>query len=394
MTWQTFWCIIVDMNSDKPALHVVGLPHNEANVEHVSCAYQQKHRKFVPMMMNLGYEVYSYAGEHSDMEATEHIVVSSDEDKVRWFGNYDHHKDFYPITWGENDVHWVESNRKAIEEISKRAKPKDIICLIAGNCQRQIAYALPNLQTVEYGIGYYGVFANFKVFESYSHMHHVYGYGGVDNGGWYDAVIHNYFNRNDFYLGDGSGEYLLFIGRYIERKGVEIAVKTAQMLDMPLVMAGQGAKQEGDTISALDGSMKFKGSNLTHVGHVNVEERAALMADAKATIIPTIYVEPFGGVSVESMMAGTPVIASDFGAFTETVKRPAGLRFRTIGEAAHAIEEAASFDRADIRRYAIENFSCEAAAIKYDMYFEQLGTLWGDGFYSDWYPTRRRYENE
>lgn len=372
---------------------MVSLPHTQVTKEYVACAYSSKHLKFATMMHKLGYDVYSYAGEENEAEVTEHIPVVTKEQQREWFGDHDFHSEFFNITWGGNEAHWIEMNNKAIEEIRKRIQPQDIICLIAGHCQKQIADAFPTHQVVEYGCGYYGIFANFKVFESYSHMHHVYGKQNTDQGGWYDTVIHNYFDPNDFYLGDGSGEYLLFIGRFIQNKGIEIAVETAEKLGMPLVMAGQGAKQESiNVVSSLDGSIKFEG-DITHVGHVNTEERAKLMAEAAATIVPTIYIEPFGGVSIESMMAGTPVVASDHGAFTETVKLPAGKRFRTIGEAAHNIEEVMKLDRTDVRRYAIENFSCRAASYKYDMYFEQLNDLYGGGFYSDWYPSRERFEN-
>ena len=48
---------------------------------------------------------------------------------------------------------------------------------------------------VEYGIGYNGTFAKYRVFESYAHMHKIWGaQGGFDpDGKFYDVVIPNYF---------------------------------------------------------------------------------------------------------------------------------------------------------------------------------------------------------
>lgn len=387
----------------KPALHVVALPHTEANGDFVADAYQMKHRKFSPMMMNLGYEVYSYAGEHSDMDATEHVVVSSDQKKRDWFGEFDHHKDFFPITWGPNDVHWVESNNNAIEEIGKRIKPGDIICLIAGCCQKQIADAFPGYQSVEYGIGYHGVFSPYKIFESYAHMHYCYGAAHDDNGYYYDNVIHNYFDPEDFKFGTGAGGYLLWMGRYIHRKGPEIAVEVSRRMGLPLKMAGQGAFQEGNKVCSNDRSFVLEGDHIEHIGHVNAEQRSELMGNALVTMMPTTYLEPFGGVSIESMMCGTPVVASDFGAFSETVHPPVGYRFRTIGEAVAATEDAILLDRQTVRDHAVKFYSSERAAKLYDEYFQQLHTLYEsgtgpdgrrrDGFYSDWRPNERRFLN-
>lgn len=378
--------------SSKPSLHIVGLPHTQITKDYVACSYTQKHLKLCTMMHKLGYGVYSYAGEENEAQVSEHIPVVKKEQQSRWFGDHDFHKEFFNITWGGNEQHWVEMNNKAIEEIKKRIQPGDIICLIAGHCQKQIADAFPEHISVEYGIGYHGIFSDYKVFESYSHMHYVYGEQKYFHGKFYDAVIHNYFDPADFQLGSGSGGYLLWMGRFIETKGPEIAVQVAKRLGVPLVMAGQGAVQEGDTVKSLDGSLSFTG-DISHVGHVDAIQRSALMGEAIATIMPTTYIEPFGGVSIESMMCGTPVVASDFGAFTETVKHPAGRRFRTIGEAVNAVEKCSDLSRPDIRRYAVENFSSRAASYKYDMYFQQLGTLWEDGFYSDWFPIRERFEN-
>jgi len=55
------------------------------------------------------------------------------------------------------------------------------------------------------------------------------------------------------------------------------------------------------------------------MGSVGVEERANLLANAQVTLVPTTYLEPFGGVVIESMLAGTPVVTTDFGAFPELV---------------------------------------------------------------------------
>jgi glycosyltransferase involved in cell wall biosynthesis len=106
------------------------------------------------------------------------------------------------------------------------------------------------------------------------------------------------------------------------------------------------------------------------------------MAGAVATLVPTMYVEPFGGVAVEAMMAGCPALTTDWGAFTETVEEGvSGYRFRSLREGVAAVEAAAELDRERVRARAEERYSLEAVAPLYERWFSQLGTLRGAGWY-------------
>lgn len=376
--------------------HVLSLPHTQTTSEYISCAYTAKARNFCNMMMSLGHEVFLYASEDNDAECTELITIAPKVDQLRWFGRFDYHADFYPITWGPEDRHWKESNGNAIRAIRKRIKPGDNICVIAGLCQKKVTDAFPMNPAVEYGIGYSGVYAPYRVWESYAHMHYVYGLQQNDDGKHYDAVIPNYFNPDDFtYKGaDEKEDYYVFLGRFIPRKGVEVAVEATRKLGAKLIMAGQGCRQEGNTFYGEDFSVS--GDHLSHIGHVDIKQRAKLLSGAKACFMATTYLEPFGGVSIEALFSGTPVIASDFGCFTETIPHGvAGYRFRTVGEAAYfaSDEMLAKLDNERIAKYANDNFSMDVVRYKYDDYFQQVAGLY-DGssdFYGDWHGRDDRY---
>ena len=379
-------------------IHLIGLPHTQANDNYTACAYTQRHVKFSKMMTAYGYEVISYAGEHSDCGATENVVVASDKDQAKWFGEFDYHNNFFPITWDSSHPHWVEMNAKVVAEMSKRIRQGDIICIVAGYCQK-ILYDLfgERNPVVEYAIGYRGCFANFKAFESYSHMHWVYGSMlNSDSGKHYDVVIPNHFDDNDFYISNDRQNYHVFLGRFIERKGVEIAVEASRRLGVELIMAGQGCKQDG-TRFYNDSGFEVHGDHIKHIGHVDKTQRAKLLADAKLTYMPTTYLEPFGGVSVESLFSGTPVIASDFGAFVEQIKQGRnGYRFRTIGEATEAARniENLEWSADEIRADAIQRYGLKKAVESYDDFFQQiLGAFYGGAdFYSDWHGRTSRYD--
>jgi glycosyltransferase involved in cell wall biosynthesis len=105
------------------------------------------------------------------------------------------------------------------------------------------------------------------------------------------------------------------------------------------------------------------------------------MGEARCTMVPTLYAEPFGGVAVESMMCGTPVVTTDFGAFTDTVlEGVSGYRFQTLQEAVDATSAAMLLDRETVHQYAVENYSLEAVAPAYERWFDNLDLLWGEGF--------------
>lgn len=363
-------------------LHVVALPHTETTHDYFTCAYTQKVVKFAPMMLAQGYEVILYAGEVNTTPCTEHVPVVTREEQLAWFGEQT--QSMLPtIQWDPQLPYWRTMNQRVVAEIRKRLDPRnDLVLLIGGTAQQPIATALHEAVSCEFGIGYSGVFSDYKVFESYAWMHHVYGLRRQETGNFYDAVIPNYFDLNDFEVGHVAGDYLLFVGRLIKNKGPQVAAEIADRTGMPLVMAGNGLiEQDGNTIRYPEGEIKCH--DVTHVGPVGIEARAKLMSGAHAVLMPTLYLEPFGGVAVEAMLSGTPVIAPDWGAFTETIlPGVSGFRFQTLREACEGVELAGKLPRATIRHYAENRYSLEAVGPLYDRYFRQLQTLWGDGWYS------------
>lgn len=358
------------VSMQKFRFHVVNLPHTQTTAEYTHCAYTQKVRKFCNMMTDLGHEVMLYASEENEARVSELVTVITKEKQREIFGDNDHTKSFFNLTWGVYDPGWVEMNANAIRAIAERIQPRDFICLIGGNCQEIIAKAFPDNLSVEFGIGYDGVFSKFRVFESYSHMHYTHGYYYDDNGSFYDTVIPNYYDEEEFPFAETNDDYFLFIGRLIDRKGWRIAQEVCETLGKRLVLAGQG---------------EFSGYG-EHVGVVGPEERGRLMSRAKAVFVPTTYIEPFGGVHAEALLCGTPVITTNFGVFTETVVNGEnGYRcdtFRDFLAAVEATEKFLTSKRKKIRTSAKKRFSTRCVRNQYHDYFVRLYDLWGDGWYA------------
>jgi len=355
--------------------HIIYVRRNGKSYWSGNCAYTQKIFKMGKMLTDLGHEVYHYGAEGSTLQCTEHITCVTDAEQSYAYEDRNWPSVFFDFK--SDDFAYKKLNERAIQEINKRKKPKDILLCSMGRAQQEIAQKTGVL-AVEMGIGYTGVFANYRVFESYAWMSYVYGLyyknmSGCD-GKFYDAVIPNYFDPEDFEFADRKHDYILYIGRVTARKGIQIAIEVAHRLGIKLVVAGQKTSEKllGDE----DGLVEY-------VGPVGVKERSDLMKNARAILVPTIYLEPFGGVNVEAMFCGTPAVTSDWGGFAETVQHgKTGYRCRTIEQFTWAVEHGVDkLDPAYIRDYAINNYSMDRIGLMYQEYFDQIHTLWGKGFY-------------
>lgn len=348
--------------------HVLGLPNTQVTRDFCGCAYTSKIFFFAKMMRSLGHEVFLYAGDQHESDATEHITCFTEQERITHCNG----KHYVQASWNANDPGWKAFNQRCIDEIKKRAQPHDFICIMGGVSQKPVADVLPNLMTVEYGIGHCGSFAAYRVFESHAWMHATYGsetFGDLNraNGKWFDTVIPGYFDIQEFPFSAEKENYALFVGRLTERKGPHVAAEVCKAAGIKLIVAGQGNPPH----------------DCEYVGTVDTKRRGELMSKARCLIMPTLYIEPFGNVAVEAQACGTPVLTVDFGAMTETVEHGVtGYRCHTLSEFVEGLLDVPKLDPHAIRERAIRNYSLEAIAPKYEAYFGRLLTLWGGGWYA------------
>ena len=358
----------------KMRFHALGIPHTITREDYSACAFTQKVLKWCRMMTRRGHTVFHYGHEHSDVECTEHVTVTTRADLELAYGDYDWKKEFFKHDVSDH-AHQTFYTR-AISEIEQRKQPRDFILCFWGRGHTPVSDAHPDCIAVEPGIGYLHKFStNFAVFESYSIMNQTYGFCEAQPR-WYDAVIPNYFDEKDFTVTLQPDDYYVFVGRLIPDKGVAIAVDITQKLGVKLKIAGQG------DLKALLGVDELP-SHVEHVGYVEPAARNELMRHARALFAPTHFNEPFGGVVVEAMMCGTPVITSDWGAFSEIVLHgTTGYRCRTMEHFLFAAKAAPRLDRAVVAQWARANYSLEPVAVKYEEYFRMILDVYeGAGFY-------------
>ncbi len=362
-------------------LHLVGLPHTQTTRKVSVCAFTQKIIKFCKMMKPLGYEIVLYAGEENDAQCDELVTLVTREEQREWYGEYDLNLIPFQATWASADHTWKTFNARAIDAIGKRVEPYDQILITAGNAQQAIYQAFPDHIVAEWAAGYESVFARYVCFESYSWMHHVYGrHLSYNHGRWYDAVIPNFFDLDEWDWPNGEKDgYLLYIGRMIQNKGIWAAAAIADKLGKHLVMAGPGVTAYGEGWVEAD-ALKIEG-DLTYAGTVGGRARADLMRKADAVLVPTLYIEPFGAVAVEAQLCGTPAITTDWGAFPETViNGVTGYRFRTLKEGVEAVKKSAELDPTEIARHARATYQLSAIAPLYDNWLQRLDGLHTNGW--------------
>lgn len=368
--------------------HCPGLAHTVTSPEYNACAFTQKVRKLCGGLTRAGHHVIHYGHEESVVECSEHVTVSYNRDLAAAYGSYNWRKEFFKHN--TEDVAYRNFSDRCNAELRLRKEPGDFLLIPFGWGHKRICEANQDIHVVESGIGYPWVLprelARWKVFESYAVRNAVHGKDRVAhaNNDDYEVVIPNYFEPDAFGpIVERGGDYLLYLGRITRAKGVHIAIEAAARAGMRLLIAGQG-----------DLATEYSGptSHVELVGYADEPTRRELMRQAAGLIIASQYIEPFGGVAVEAMMSGTPVITSDTGAFSEwVIPGRNGYRCRSLGQYVWAINQLHFFgatERVRIRRFAETNFSTDAVVPKFVEFFEsieavRLGAGWYEPHKSD-----------
>ncbi|HEV8687806.1 MAG TPA: glycosyltransferase family 4 protein [Gaiellaceae bacterium] len=170
------------------------------------------------------------------------------------------------------------------------------------------------------------------------------------------------------------GEYLLFLGRMSPDKGAHRAVAVAMQTGLPLKIAGKCREQkEQQYFDEFVGPHLGPAHGIEYLGEVNHGQKVELLQDARATLFPISWEEPFGLVMIESMACGTPVIATRWGAVPEVIEHGrSGIIVEDYRLMALAIEEADQLDPLECRGYVEERFVPERMVADYLRAYEAV----------------------
>jgi glycosyltransferase involved in cell wall biosynthesis len=185
------------------------------------------------------------------------------------------------------------------------------------------------------------------------------------------GVVHNPIDVASWPVGVHKEEWLLWLGRFVPEKGPQRAIQVARMARRPLVLAGT-VQPRYERFFANEIQPHIDGTTIRFVGEVGGARKQRLFADAFAFLMPIRWPEPFGMVMVESLAAGTPVLAFDQGAAPEIVEHGVnGFLVADEEEMAAMVDKAGELDPVRCRESA-ERFAPDRVAAGYEAIYERV----------------------
>ena len=188
------------------------------------------------------------------------------------------------------------------------------------------------------------------------------------------ATVYNGIDLStyDFYPEPQDPPYLAFLGRISPEKGTHLAIEIAKRSGWRLKMAG---KVDVVDVDYYEQQIKphIDGKQIEYLGETDHEQKSALIGGAVATLFPITWREPFGLVMIESMAAGTPVIAMALGSTTEVIAHgKTGFLCNNVDEFVEAIDQVAQLNRNDCREHVSNHFSVQKMTAGYEAVYQQV----------------------
>ena len=180
--------------------------------------------------------------------------------------------------------------------------------------------------------------------------------------------VHNGIDPAAFIYSETKEAYFLFMSNMDRawEKGLDIALSLVGDVGFELVVAG--TSRDYATIEHTAALCREVGAR--YVGDVRGEEKAALLAGARAVLHPSRVEEAFGLVMAEALMSGTPVICSDRGAGSEIIPPDVGFVCSDARDYRHALENIDSIASRACRDKAMCDYHYRRMAADYVKEYE------------------------
>ena len=210
-------------------------------------------------------------------------------------------------------------------------------------------------------------------FDKYNNKNSITLYNGVDIDNFSildDEITNNYRNKLQIKQDD---YVLLYCGRLDKIKGVLTLINSVKSLkesntynNVKLLIAGPKWYKKGEKFGKIIQNEIQNNDWIIYLGSVENKKMVYYYNLAQITVVPSIVDEAFGLTPLESLLCGTPVIASNIGGLKEVVSEKVGLLVNVNGNFEKNLESAIcslindqslySMLKSNTRNYAISKF--------------------------------------
>lgn len=151
--------------------------------------------------------------------------------------------------------------------------------------------------------------------------------GMPEDTNWVGNVYHGLDAKELYLLEKPSFDYVAYLGRIIQPKGVHLAIQAVKEYNqtapkpLKLKIAGKHYAEESKDSYWRTVIEPQLDKNIEYVGFVDSDDKKReFLGNAKALLVPSLFDEPFGMVTLEAFACGTPVIGLNSGALPEVIE--------------------------------------------------------------------------
>jgi glycosyltransferase involved in cell wall biosynthesis len=189
------------------------------------------------------------------------------------------------------------------------------------------------------------------------------------------AVIHHGLDPSAYRWATRPRDYVCFLGRFAQEKGLHTAIDAAGRVGVPILVAGE-THPAGRKYYEREIVPRLNARHVKLLGPAGPADKARLLRDARALLAPIAWDEPFGLVLIEAMLSGCPVVAFARGSVPELVEQGVnGFAVHSVEEMARMIRPGGPVDRLDrrrIRELAVERFGRDRMVEEYERLYQRV----------------------
>ncbi len=187
------------------------------------------------------------------------------------------------------------------------------------------------------------------------------------------GTVYNGICIEKFKYQEAKEDYLLWVGRIIDKKGIKEAIAVAKALDKKLIIIGKITDQE---FFEKEVKPVIDGEKIVFFDSMPQKDLVYYYQNAEAFLFPIKWNEPFGLVPVEAMSCGTPVVAYKNGGAKETIKdKLTGFLVeeeKGVDGLIEAVKKIKEISPKNCRKHVEENFTVSKMTKDYENLYYKL----------------------